>query len=157
LKGEIDVMGAVLDSELERIRKKEEEEMVSLGFGEGDEEIIEGKGHGLDPQLIESIKESLNEPSRQIDFGQIVNHPNFDARSFLNYVLEAHTFEREELLELKRKISSLKSKETLANIKHLTENKPNIVELFNKSKDVVPGGVEVEQFIEAIAETAQPK
>jgi predicted nucleotide-binding protein (sugar kinase/HSP70/actin superfamily) len=117
--------------------------MSVLAFAEPEKEFLEGKGHGLDPQLIEAIKESLNDQSRQTDFGEIINHPNFDFRAFLNYILENHIFEREELAELKAKVSSLKSKETLSNMKYLRENKPNVIELIGRNKEVVPSGVEV--------------
>lgn len=48
---------------------------------------------------------------------------NFDIKPFLDYILNNNEFDKEDLLALKRKVASLKTKQSKSNMNYLTQKK----------------------------------
>ena len=48
---------------------------------------------------------------------------NFDINPFLEYILNNNEFDKEDLLALKRKVASLRTKQNKSNMNYLTEKK----------------------------------
>ena len=71
--------------------------------------------------MIENVRQSLNENvnRQKKEKASIPSQANLDAKSFIEYILENNDFDRQEILELKKKVAALKSRQNLNNKDYL--------------------------------------
>lgn len=56
----------------------------------------------------------------------MLTQANFDMKPFLEYILQNHDFDKEDLMELKKKVSELKSKQNKNNMNILSSKKEEL-------------------------------
>ena len=70
-----------------------------------------------DNEMLEDLKDSFNMTNKHAEGIQV----NLDNKPFLDFILSNNEFDREELLQLKKKIAGIQSKETKKNLTFLRE------------------------------------
>lgn len=130
LMSKIGQISSQIDVQIERVAKRDEDDRESSGFGEvGDQQILIGRGQGEDSHIIDSVRDSLNinnENGISIAVQNMLTQANFDVKPFLDYILQNNDFDKEELLELKRKVALLKSKQAKKNLSILSGRKEDV-------------------------------
>lgn len=113
-----------------------EEDQEDSGFDDLGEDFIVGGIQKVrkDNEMLADLKESFNLTNRQAEGTQV----NLDHKPFLDFILANNEFDREELLQLKKKIAGIQSKETKRNLTFLREREGQLQEIVFKEKEKAP-------------------
>lgn len=80
---------------------------------------------------------------------------NFDVKPFLDYILQNNDFDKEDLLQLKRKVALLKSKQTKKNMSILSGRKDDVEKIMQAHRERLRANIDINQFMEAIADNVE--
>lgn len=102
-------------------------------FGAGFDQILAGKiSVSESPEILKSLgQEEIQKDAKEVQ-------ADVEGKPFLEYILNNGEFDREEILELKKKIAQLKSKESKRNMQLLKIKENDLQKIIYKEKVPTP-------------------